>query len=190
MRESGAGGNNLINLDKERARLRPNLIKPRAENVSSFKGRGPVAEKKVDKISKEECLAALKSIAPLNGRLKELMGLPDQLYRLSESSFSSKPDETAELVANHLLYGDAHQDTFPNYGIHISSKGTNSFCTLVDKKRKIVVHANVNNAFSSGGSWDKFQTGLMRTLAAVKKLEENNQDFRFVVSDQTMLTRI
>jgi hypothetical protein len=151
-----------------------------------FRNGGVMADQHPKEVDKDKCVELLSHIAPVSERLARLLELPEMLYLLSDSpSFSSSKNmgESAGRVATHLIFATPMPDKLAGYGLHIDSRGSNVFCTLVDKKRKIIVHATVNSAFSKTGKgdWRNFQFALKCALATAKNYKTQGKEFAFVM---------
>ncbi len=100
------------------------------------------------------------------------------------TSFSTQQDLGVEglamgLVDNAIQAGDAPH--FAPFGIAITSRGSNSYCTLVDSERRIIVWEHLGN-IASDGSWRRFVSKVDETIAMVRQLDGKKQ-FTYVVND-------
>jgi hypothetical protein len=146
-------------------------------------------------VSREECLNALGNVAPVPKDLVPLLDIPEKLYHVDSglggsTSFSSQPDRNVAAVTGSLLLGLDFPKELPDYGIHISSRGSNVFCTLVDRRRKIIICEDVRNMFAKQGSWDFFTYGLKEVLARAAELESRGEKFSFVISKDSVIRTI
>lgn len=188
--EKGRDGE-LFDLSKERAIRSPKPLKLGRPNhsVLQFRACDPMAEATIKKISREDCIKALQKVESLSDELLAMMQIPEELHLMPDGSFSLNEDETPTLVAHWLLYGDENRSHFPEYGIHISAKGSNSFCTLVDSGRKIIVNATLGN-ISSSFSWNKFSRCLEDALRDANSRTAKSEEFNFVVNDNGIMDTI
>ncbi len=148
-----------------------------------FHGRDVVVDKEYPReVDKKTCIAFLSGIGPVSEELSALLEIPEKLLMVSNSpSFSLEAERTAAPITNYLLFGTSKPKVLPDYALHISSKGSNVFCTFVDKKRKIVVNDTVNSMYAKEGSWKSFERALERALAATKDYESQGIKFDFVL---------
>ncbi|MEW6036477.1 MAG: hypothetical protein AB1529_07740 [Candidatus Micrarchaeota archaeon] len=144
-------------------------------------------------LTREDCLKMLRNIAPLDQELAGLLGLPERMFLIdagggSQPSLSSEPGNDISGVAGHLLRGLDFPAAVPDFGIIISSQGGNAFCTLLDKKRKIIVCSPVRNAFADEGSWVSFAADLKDALKHARYLAERGDEFNFAMVSDGMLS--
>ena len=153
-----------------------------------FHGRDVVVDKKYPKeVSKEACIALLDDMGPVSKELATLLRIPDKIYMLGGDppSFSSQPDKDAARIAGYLLLPTLKPKDAPEYALHIRSRGSNVFCTFVDKKRKIIVHETVNSMYANEGSWEFFERALKEAIATVKEYESQGVKFDFVLNKES-----
>ncbi len=144
-------------------------------------------------LTREDCLSMLGGIAPLSPELASLLGLPERMFLIdagggSQPSLSSEPGKDAAGVAGHLLMGLDFPSSVPDFGIVVSSQGGNAFCTLLDKKRKIIVCSPVRNAFAEEGSWVSFTADLKEALKQARALAERGEEFDFAIMNDGMFS--
>jgi hypothetical protein len=149
---------------------------------------GPFLESGPRGVGKETCVSFLGTIAPVSDELAALLRLPETLYMPDRgTSFSSDPARDIAGVANSLILGFPMPSDYADYGICISEKGSNAFCTFVDRSRKVMVSMPVRNMYAEAGSWEPFAAALDEVLGRAKTLEENGQKFGFVVSKEFVI---
>ncbi|MBU0532596.1 hypothetical protein KKB44_03820 [Candidatus Micrarchaeota archaeon] len=178
-----ATGRALKNISTEG--LMAEILTLRSPNGKNM-GRDRLVEKKFPrKLNADECAALLSGIAPITPEISQLLQIPKTLYMLgNEPSFSSQQDRGINEIVKSLLYGSPMPVVLPDYGIYISSRGSNVFCTLVDKKRKIIVHATINSMYAKQGSWKSFQQTIQRALDTAKSYETKKEPFNFVLTNE------
>jgi hypothetical protein len=179
-------GKGLKNVDGEDAVVRP----LRRQDGKALKARGVMAEQRYPKeVTSETCKVLLEVIAPVSDELSKLLHIPEKLHLLgSGPSFSSDPEQNLGAMVSHMLSGTPLPDSFPDYALNITSWGSTVFCTVLDKKRKVIVMEAVNSAYSTEGSWDDLIYGLKEALDLVKKYESQGAQFEFVVSKESMIS--
>ena len=135
-------------------------------------------------IGRQACVSALKEFASMSDDFTVLLQLPDKLYLLGNEetpSFSSQPNRSAEGVAGAMLFGYPFPKELPDYAIHISSKGSNIFCTMVDRSRKIIVSEPIRNIQDEKGDWGTFEATLRKALLKSESFKADGRTFSFVV---------
>lgn len=140
------------------------------------------------KIASAECVEILSRVAPLDEKRAKELKMPKELFVCeSETSFTSNPDENVTSVRNAVLMHDSPPDDLPEFSIDLTSKGSTTFCILVDRKRGILVADSVRNMYSEQGSWDMFFRGMKKALEAMKKSEEEGKKAELVVVNERMV---
>lgn len=124
------------------------------------------------RISRDAVFASLATIAPFPDRLRMLLKMPPQLFDISPPggySYSSDPDLPASTVDGCFFVNLPLPDKIPDYAISLSMKGGTMFCTLVDKKRKIIVNAPVSSITDDEPDWGALWLCLQNALRCAKK---------------------
>ncbi len=147
--------------------------------------RGPVIE-----ITRKEMITALRRVGPLSEDLSEAFAIPDTLYTKDNQSYSASKDSDPAAVSASLLFGTALPEAMPEYSIHIFGRGSNTYCVLVDAKRKVIVMDRVNHMQAESGHWGSFTTNLRLALEAAGSLISEGADFRFLVSENGLMRRV
>ncbi len=141
-------------------------------------------------VTREECIGGLRRIVPMSDEQANLLGIPARLYRTGESSFSSDAEKAAAKAAGALMLGSEFPAGLPDYGIHISSRGDNTFCTLVDRKRGVVVFDDIKNMYVSAGSWTGFLDNLAQALRLAESYRRSGRRFEFVIVKEGSVSSI
>ncbi|MEW6722712.1 MAG: hypothetical protein AB1324_05610 [Candidatus Micrarchaeota archaeon] len=146
-------------------------------------GEPPMAAAGARKITRAECMERLSEIAPVSQDVLGLLGLPQEIYLVSPApaSFSTDSGKTIAGVASALMFDSALPSDMPEYGVHISPQGSNVFCTLVDKKRKIIVCESISNMYAPNGSFVAFSDSVRDALDAVREQEAGGEPFSFII---------
>ena len=119
---------------------------------------------------------------PLSGELEAALGLPKIAYSHGKLSFSSDPAASPDALSESFLEGGKIPEEIPDYGIRVSARGSNSYCTLIDRTRKVIIFESIGNAFvKEGGSWNSFLSSLKKALELAKELEASGKKFDFVL---------
>lgn len=159
---------------------------PNKDAVSGMYERIFGQRQKPKQLSGAVCISLLKRVAPLDESIAKLMKLPEKLYRMGkpgeELSFSSDPFKSIDGVVASLDSGGSFPSQVSDYGILIHSRGSNVFCTMVDKSRKVIVTADVRNAFESQGGWDIFAANVDRAIMQAQNLQADGREFNFVIN--------
>ncbi|MFN7991178.1 MAG: hypothetical protein U0R44_03390 [Candidatus Micrarchaeia archaeon] len=134
---------------------------------------------------KAECLERLNKIAPVDDGFIAMLGLPENLQRLGEDHFSTDPENGLYPVEGAINFGYPFPSSVPDFGILLSTKGSDLFCTLLDRKRKIIVSAPVRNANAASGSWSGFREALRAALSRAGELSSAGTSFTFVVESES-----
>jgi hypothetical protein len=141
------------------------------------------------KVSSFECLTFLGQVAPLDENKTKKLNLPKELYLGdTDNSYSRNPDDDVVSVRNDLLFLGKMPDELPDFAIDVTSKGSNTFCILVDKKRKIIIADPISNMYADQGSWDTFFRSIDEALAAVKKFEGEGRKIEYVVINESLMS--
>jgi hypothetical protein len=158
-----------------------------AERRFRKKNAGPDRNQK-RKVTSAECLEILRRIAPLDEKKAKELNLPKELYvGESETSFTANPDDDVAPLRNAVLMHDSPPDDLPEFAIDVTSKGSNTFCILADRKRKIVVTDSVRNMYSEQGSWKMFFTSMSDALDALKRSEKEGKKVELVMVNESMV---
>lgn len=140
------------------------------------------------KISSAECVSILATVAPLDEKLAKELNIPEELFvGESGTTFTRNPDDNIAPLRNAVLLHDPPPGDLPDFAIDVTSKGSNTFCILVDKRRKIVIVDAVRNMFSGQGSWEMFFKGVAEAIEAVKSFEKQGKNVEFVVVNESMV---
>ena len=126
------------------------------------------------KRAKSDVIGALSVFGKLHPKLLEKMQIPDELHELLENSFSSDESKSGPSISRQGDFHSFDHKNAPEYSIVIGERGSNVFCTLVDKKRGILVSASIKNMFVSQGNWEVFEMQLDRVLPEATKLTPND----------------
>jgi hypothetical protein len=130
-------------------------------------------------------IGVLSRIAPLEDWLASLLAVPSFLYdagRGGEISFSSGPDLAASSFAGCFFMDLPLPGKIPEYAIGLSRKGSALYCTLVDKKRKIIVNAPVSDSYSAEADWEELGLCIRKALRKAAELESSGKAFNFVMA--------
>lgn len=125
------------------------------------------AQSRIREYEPAEVIGALEVTGPVSPELRRLLNIPTKLYRVGHgaTSFSSDPFQDASWNGAFLERDPPLPQEMPDYGIHIGSWGDSSFCTFVDRSRRVAVIRDVGSIYDvSGGSWDSFMHDLRRAL--------------------------
>ncbi|MFP3949961.1 MAG: hypothetical protein ACLFUZ_02595 [Candidatus Micrarchaeia archaeon] len=98
------------------------------------------------------------------------MKIPDYLFKLDTDNFSSDKDIPAYLIYDEESLEKCRHMKLPEYSISIGSRGSDIFCTLIDKKRGFILTASVGHMMVEGGSWDFFESWIDEALKESDKL--------------------
>ncbi len=141
------------------------------------------------KVSSFECLTSLAQVAPLDEDRAKKLKLPKELYvGDTDNSFVLDPDDDVVSLRNDLLYHGKMPEKLPAFAIDVTSMGSNTFCILVDRKRKILIADPIDNMFSDQGSWDLFFKSVDEAVAAVKKFESQGRKVKYVVINDSLMS--
>lgn len=116
------------------------------------------------KVPSKAMLDWLSGIAPL-GELAGLLEPPGTLYEL-ENAFSSEIGVSALSLNGYFFSGLPLPKRIPGYSIAITERGSTTYATIVDKKRRIIVNAPVR---ASEGYWENAFICLRSALRAAKE---------------------
>ncbi len=140
------------------------------------------------KVTSAECIAFLGRIAPLDEKGAKELKLPKELFvGESETSFTSNPDDNLVSLRNAVLMHELPPDDLPDFAIDVTSKGSNTFIILADKKRKILVVDSVRNMYSEQGNWKMFFVSIKDALQALKKSEKEGKKVEYVVVNESTI---
>ncbi len=142
-----------------------------------------------NKVSSFECISFLGQVAPLDSDQTKKLKLPKELYvGDTDNSYSLDPDDDVVSIRNDLLFLGKMPDKLPAFAIDVTSKGSNTFCILVDRKRKIVIADPISNMYAEQGSWDTFFKSIDEALAAVAKFEKEGREVEYVVINESFMS--
>ncbi|MFN7991372.1 MAG: hypothetical protein U0R44_04420 [Candidatus Micrarchaeia archaeon] len=167
-----------------------------AENVLAFPARAPPLRAPAvgglsKMISRGVCLGLLARIAPIDKELEDMLRMPEKMYMIERSDcFSSQSDRDISGVVMHLQFGLSMPLDFADYGIDVSGKGSSSFCTFVDRSRKVIVSMPLQTLYGGEASWDDFKDGLRHALSAAKAKEGSGERFDFVLFKDSLISTI
>ncbi|MFN7991191.1 MAG: hypothetical protein U0R44_03455 [Candidatus Micrarchaeia archaeon] len=154
--------------------------------------RGQIAAPRT--VDRADVLTTLGDISPLPPALPPLLEIPEKMFMSGGPSlpvsFSSTDQSTISSVAGSLIIGYAMPKEFPDYGIHLSAKGSSTFCTLVDRWRGIIVAGAVKNLQSEQGMWERFADAVRDAVERADELKDDGKQFRFVVSKDGLMSTI
>jgi hypothetical protein len=105
-------------------------------------------------------------------------------------SFSSSPEISLSSLVSGIFMTRVVPEKMPEYGIHVFARGSNSFCSLIDTKRKVIVIEAVQNVQTDAGSWFAFSSSLSESLKKAELLKKSKEKFRYVLtadSDTTVV---
>jgi len=125
-----------------------------------------------------------KNIAPLDEETKEILAVPGPLYlnktKNGVISLSPKVEPDVESIAYTLTMNmTPKQET--DYGICILWRGSNLFATLIDRKRKIMVCAPIQNLYRGGKpEWGPFRERIKEALRGASNMKNKKW---FILSD-------
>ncbi len=143
------------------------------------------------KVPKGEVLDMMKNLASAPKELAEAFAMPDTLFLVGDSpSLSSDTSKGIASVFGSLMAGQALPNELPEYGIHISAHGSSLFCTLLDRKRKIIVCDSISGMYSGDASWGSFIRSVRDALSAVKEYKSGGEAFDFVVNKESNIRTI
>jgi hypothetical protein len=166
------------------------ISRARKAKDRKFRGGGVMAEESL-KVAKGEVLDMMKTLASAPKELAEVFAMPDSLFLVGDSpSLSSDTSKGIARVFGSLMTGQALPIDVPEYGIHISAHGSSLFCTLLDRKRKIIVCDSISGMQSENASWDSFIRSVRGALAAAKERQKSGEAFDFVVNKENSIRTI
>ncbi len=167
----------------------PNFVGPKRSERrecprvnGSFEGllEGPQTKQK---ITRNDILKALGAFGKLPSNLIEKMQIPNEMHEISKNSFSSIKSTCGPLITCHEDLHSFYARTAPEYSLVIGERGSTVLCTLVDKKRGILVSASIKNATLSQGNWEVFERRLDSVLFEAKNLTPQDLEYgRLIMS--------
>ncbi|MEW6035944.1 MAG: hypothetical protein AB1529_04995 [Candidatus Micrarchaeota archaeon] len=150
-----------------------------------------MAERAPAGMDREGAVALLETVGRIPEDVVSLLELPERLYSVGPGpSISSDPSNGIGKVVAYLTFNSSMPMLLPDYGIYISSRGSSTFCTLLDRRRKIIVHDSVGNAFAEGDSWNMFGDSVRAALQAVRRREATGEKFDFIISKESSISTI
>ncbi|MEW6748513.1 MAG: hypothetical protein AB1295_02290 [Candidatus Micrarchaeota archaeon] len=153
---------------------------PRKLAADPLEGKDPAIA-----LDKEACITLLEGFARVPGSLVKALALPEKLFRLDEGpSVSSDPKEGISRIAKALVAGDKVTsemlDGTPEYAIAMTYRSSSSFCVLLDKRRKILVMAELGNTLGSGLSWEPMTDAINEAVASRDKKAASGERFNII----------
>ncbi len=144
-----------------------NTSKPdsKAGDFSDLFSKTPPASSSLPKrVGKREIIQGLKAFGVLSSTLLTKMNFPEHLFKLSTGNFSSDKKIPAYSITHARELEGYESKDFPEYSISIGERGSNVFCTFVDKKRGVLVSTSIKNMMAGEGSWEFFEHKLTSAL--------------------------
>ena len=126
----------------------------------AFSKMPPVNSSLPKKVGREDILLRLNAFGKMSSSLLKKMNIPANLFARDEGQFSSDKDVPAYSITHSKFLESYKPGDFPDYSISIGSRGSDVFCTLVDKKRGILVSTSIKSMMAEEGSWDFFEQQL------------------------------
>jgi len=165
----------------------------RRKKSGAFKS-GAVKEEQsaARRVSRDACIATLEILAPVPESLKGKLIIPETMHSVgaASTSLSSEPGKSAMALAGYLLMGAPFPQDLPDYGIHITTSGSNTFAILYDSARKIIVCESVENAYAENGSWSSFESSLSEAVSMAGMLKRDGSQFQFVVVKDGLISTV
>jgi len=124
-----------------------------------------------------------RNVEQVDRDLEDLLAIPSSLFRHGDMSFSTDSNKDISAVARHFLMGSAIPSDLPDFGICLTRRGNNLFCTVVSKKQKIIVHAFVKNV-QGGASWEDLKFSLREARDLARLYEVNDKPVNFIVQGE------
>lgn len=118
----------------------------------------------------------------MGSELVSALELPSTLFRTGAGgnpSFSSDPPFSASSFSGCFFARLPLPERIPDYAIGLSDKGGSVFCTLVDKRRRIIVNARIGSVH--GKDWDALLILIRMALRKAGVLRDSGGGFRFVL---------
>ena len=140
-------------------------------------------------INRMLCTTLVDGVAPASPQLLESLELPDQLFVLAGTVLSLSSDASlgiADMEAA-LAYSTPLPSRIPDYGLYVVARGSHVSCTLVDRRRQIIVTHSLTGALTGQRSWNSFQCAVEDTLDVAKRTREQGVVFDFVVNRQSAI---
>jgi hypothetical protein len=159
----------------------------------AFKSGTVKAEQSADRrMSRDVCISVLEILAPVPESLKGKLNLPETMHSVSatSTSLSSEPGKSVMALAGFLLLGAPFPEGLPDYGIHITTSGSNTFAILYDSARKIIVCESVENVYAENGSWSSFESSLSDAVSAAGMFKREGRQFQFAVVKDGLISSI
>ncbi|MFN7991184.1 MAG: hypothetical protein U0R44_03420 [Candidatus Micrarchaeia archaeon] len=146
-------------------------------------------EKRPAEATAESVEEYLRKIAPLSEDLLSKLEIPSRLYTADGSMFSSDPETSMGPLARSILLRLDLPELLPDYGIGILSQGSNTYCMLLDKRRKIIVFEPVANMYvKEGGSWADFASSLDEAIERSKASPPGKSGF--IIAKDRLLSAV
>jgi hypothetical protein len=123
-----------------------------------------------EKVSREAVVRSLNRIGPLDPQDEHALALPELLFdvgREGMESYSSDPELSASSFEGCFYLGLPLPERIPDYALSLSMRGSALRCTLVDRRRGILVNAQVGSA-GEEGDWSALTVAVRSALRARK----------------------
>ena len=140
-----------------------------------FNTKEPDSEKLPRKVKGKRAIISLSKFGEMGPALIKKMKIPDSLFKFSTDSFSSDKDVPAYLIYDEDSLENCRHRKLPEYSISVGSRGSDIFCTLIDKKRGFILAASIGHMMVEGGSWDFFEGWLDEALEKSASLTEQDR---------------
>jgi hypothetical protein len=149
------------------------------------------AKRGYNTISREECLNLLRRIGTISDKDAGLLNIPEKVYLIegpagSMPSISSDPEKGAAKVAGCILMDLPLPPDQPDFGIHFTSRGSSLYCTIVDKKRKVVVSEVISDGYTRRVDWGDFIYSLQDAVVGAEEKSMSGEKFDFVVVKESI----
>ena len=145
---------------------------------------GKRPEPKRTEIFGTTCLHLLKKVAPLGESIAKVIQVPEKLFQIGDGkSFSSDQKLDINPVIQSVNYDYSFPDKVPEYGIEVYVNGSATYCTLVDRSRKVVVTADVRGLLADEGEWETFAARVTDAVVRAENLAADGKEFKFVVNN-------
>ncbi len=142
-----------------------------ADNLTNlFSTKEPNSGKLPRRIKRKEVISSLGKFGEMSTGLVKKMKIPDYLFKLDTDTFSSDKNIPAYLIYDEESLENCRHKNLPDYSISVGSRGSDIFCTLIDKKRGFILTASIGHMMVEEGSWDFFERWLDEALEKSDKL--------------------
>jgi hypothetical protein len=128
-------------------------------------------------------------VAPASPHLAQLLELPVKLFAFdgTELSLSSDPSISIAEVTAALTSLTPMPSCIPDYGLHVARRGSHVFCTVVDRRRRIIVMHSLTGVLGEHRSWDSFMYAIEEATAIATTMLAQGEDFEFVVNKESAI---